>query len=256
MPSDRPKWFIRHRPRQDPEKRLICFPFAGGTSSSYTSWVEKLPAGLELISVQLPGREARFNEALGKSVGDVVDQMMVEFERWRDRPYSIFGHSLGALLAFEFVRRLESIGGRQPDSLIVSGKRAPQEPLTGVLVHSLPEEQFIRHIEEYQVTPEEVLADSQLLNLLLPRLRADFAMSETYCCAPGPRLTSPLFCFGGTDDPETEAPLLERWQEQASDGFLLRRFAGDHFFIFTNEEFVATLSRILHEGGRPRSASP
>lgn len=213
---------------------------------SYAPWQQKMPPAIELVTVQLPGREARFNEPFATSVGDVVERMMAEFEPLRDLPYQIFGHSLGALLAFEFARSIERTGGRRPDGVIVSGKRAPQEKLTGVPIHSLPTEDFIRHVKDYKATPDEVVADAQLLELLVPRLRADFAMSETYCHRPGPRLASGLTCFGGEDDPETAAPLLEGWREQASGDFALQRFAGDHFFIFTNEDaFLTALSATL-----------
>jgi medium-chain acyl-[acyl-carrier-protein] hydrolase len=151
-----------------------------------------------------------------------------------DRPFAFFGHSLGALVAFELARRLERDGGPVPVRLLVSGCAAPQVPRDGRPLHVLPEAEFRSELRGLNGTPAAVLENEELMELLLPTLRADFALCETYTFIPGPPLTCPINAWGGLNDDAVSRQSLDAWQEQTTGSFRLHLLPGDHFFLHTS----------------------
>ena len=238
----KPKWLARRSGGENAAHRLIAFPFAGATSRSYDAWRDRLPVDLEFFTVELPGRGARFSEPFCTSAQEAAAGIAEEWQTLGDRPYSVYGHSLGALIAFEFTRLMEQPHRQPPANLLVSGKRAPHLPIAAEGIHALPDDEFVARVMEYEVTSSEIAENPELLELLLPRLRADFAMSECYEFKAGSQITTDIGCFGGEGDPETTAPRLEEWSRQTSTDFSIRRFPGDHFFIFSQDvDFVDSL---------------
>ena len=226
MIADSP-WIVRPRPRPDARVRLFCFPFAGGSSFTYRAWADALPPSIEVAAVRLPGRESRRAEASFRRVGPLVQALATVLAPWTDRPFAFFGHSMGALVAYELARTLPT----PPVHLYVSGRRAPDHPDLRAPIHALPDAAFVAELRHLNGTPEDVLRHAELLQLVLPVLRADFELCETHVHAPGPPLPCPLTAMGGIADARVPAATLDAWRAQTSSTFARRLFPGDHFYL-------------------------
>ena len=226
--------------------RLFCFPYAGGGSSIFRTWPKCLPETIAVCPVELPGRGARLREAPRTRLADLVGEMAEGLSPYLDRPFAFFGHSMGALLGFELARTLRRMGGPLPRHLFVSGHRAPQIPDPGPHVHALPEPAFVAELRRLGGTPPAVLEHEELMQLLLPILRADFALVETYAYAPESPLSCPITALGGREDPEAGPGDLAAWRDQTTGDFSLRMLPGDHFFVHTAQPLLlAALSHAL-----------
>jgi surfactin synthase thioesterase subunit len=224
-------WIAHARPRSEARLRLFCFPYAGGNASIYRGWGQRLPAEVDVLPVELPGRASRFREPPCRRVAEVVEKAAAALRPLCDRPFAFFGHSMGAIIAFELARwqRRRSMAG--PAMLFVSARRAPHLPDEEPPIHALPEPQMLERLRELNGTPEEALSHPELMQMLLPLLRADFELIETYACAPEEPLACPMEALGGLADTEVEREDLEAWRQHTSGPFGLRLFAGDHFFL-------------------------
>lgn len=159
-----------------------------------------------------------------------------------DKPFAFFGHSLGAIVSFEVSRLLRREHQREPQHLFVSGSGAPQTSRVGQALHDLPDSRFLKGLRELDGTPREILESNELMQLLLPTLRADFAISETYVYRPEPPLDCPITAFGGLQDQEVSRKRLEAWRNQTNAAFSLQMFAGDHFFLHDAEPLLQALT--------------
>ncbi|MBT2118872.1 alpha/beta fold hydrolase [Dyella sp. LX-66] len=211
--------------------RLFCFPFAGGSAQAYRDWRDHLPRSIELCAVQLPGREMRQREAPMANADEIVDALLPVLTPLMDRPFTLFGHSMGAIIAFELARRLQQEGKPAPECLIVSGRVAPHRPLTRAPINHLSREEFIEGLRHLGGTPEEVLGDNELMSLIEPMLRADLAVHEDYKHRDEPRLKCDVLAFGGLRDPEAGRADVDAWREATDGSFGLQMMPGDHFFI-------------------------
>lgn len=179
----------------------------------------------------LPGREGRLSEPAISRLLPLVEALGSALQPWLDLPFVFFGHSMGALLAFELARRLRGLYAIEPRQLFLSGNAAPQVPDLNPPRHALPEAEFLAELRRLNGTPEAVLQHRELMELMLPILRADFAVCETYVYTPQPLLACPIAAFGGLDDPEIRRDALAAWAEQTQGAFRLRMLPGDHFFL-------------------------
>lgn len=229
--SVRSPWIALPRLDHTARLRLFCLPYAGGGAGIFQGWSTGLPADIEVCPVQLPGREIRMMEPAFRHIDPLVDTLVPALLPYLDRPYAMFGHSMGALIAFEVARRLTGRHGLPPRWLFVSGHRAPQLPDPDPPIHHLPDEQFIAELRRLKGTPEEILQHAELMQLLLPRLRADLALAETYTYRADAPLACPISAFGGSRDSEVSLAELEAWHEQTTDRFRSRLIPGDHFFL-------------------------
>ena len=220
---------------RDSRLRLFCFPYAGGSGTIFRSWRAALPAGVDVCGVQLPGRGTRVRERHFRSVETLVPVLAEAILPLCDRPFAFFGHSVGALIAFEVARHLRRRTGREPLLLIASGRRAPQLPAEQPPIYALPHDAFVAELRRLEGTPEEVLHNQELMDLLIPTLRADFEMCDTYEYQPGTPLSLPITVYGGADDRDDTPPKLDPWRSATSGPFSLRLFPGGHFFIHTAE---------------------
>lgn len=225
------RWFVVPRPLDIPRLRLFCFPYAGGGAFAFRKWAERVPNGVELCGVQLPGRESRFNEPGYTRLTDLVRDLAGVIGPATDVPLAFFGHSMGALVAFALARELRRASVRGPELLMVSGCRAPQRPDPDPPIHALPVPEFLQELRELNGTPEAIFRDEELLQLLVPMLRADFEVCETFEYRHEQPLECPIAAFGGTVDPDVAREDLEAWSEQTSASFSLRMFPGDHFYF-------------------------
>ena len=211
--------------------RLFCFPYAGGGASAYRGWGAALPADVEVCPVQLPGRESRLREPAIDRPGPLIQALADALQAHLGLPFAFFGHSMGAMLSFELTRELRRRGGPLPLRLFVSGRRAPQVPAREEDIHDLPEPEFLAKLRELNGTPEEVLQHAELMRLLIPVLRADFAVNETYVFRPEEPLDLGISAFGGMGDAEVSREDIVGWSEHARGAFRLRMLPGDHFFL-------------------------
>jgi len=213
----------------------------------FVRWGSQLAPDIEVCPVQLPGRENRMPEACLQRISDVADLAVEALDPYLDVSFALFGHSLGALIAYEVVQRLRVTRG-QPQRLIVSAHRAPQIPLPHDPTWHLPDADLKRRLEELNGTRREVFQDEELLQLVLPTIRADLQLDETYTHRSDYEpLDCPITVFGGTKDAETSESHLKAWREVTRSGFEVRMFDGDHFFINTHAAaLIDAVGQALH----------
>ncbi len=254
-------WIAFRKPNPAAKLRLFCFPYAGGSALVFRSWVTGLPSQIDVIPVQLPGRGQRLKERPYANVAPLVDDLGVALAPYFDRPFAFFGHSMGAVIAYELTQWLRKKGSSLPVHLLVSGRRAPQLPPVREPYHLLSDADLLATLRGMNGTPEEVLANDELMNLMLPMIRADFAVAETYKPTHHLPLACPITALGGRADPEVDPKDLELWRECSSGGFRLRIFPGDHFYLHQGEgKLLAAVSEELtsatgHQGPRMNQAS-
>ena len=224
-------WVEIFKSQENAIARLICFPFAGGSVQAFREWHDYLPRSIELCAVQLPGREMRQRETPIANAADIVDAVLPALIPLMDRPFAVYGHSMGAIIAYELARRLQQEGHPAPECLIVSGRVAPQRPLTRAPINHLPHEEFIEGLRQLDGTPAAVLNDSELMSLIEPMLRADLAVHEDYKYQHEPRLQCDILAFGGLCDPEAGRDDVAAWRDATDGLFGLQMMPGGHFFI-------------------------
>jgi len=240
--KDSKAWVARPVLRPEAEFRLFCFPYAGGGASNFLGWTKHLASNIELCAVLLPGREIRLNEPPITDMRTLLSALMPAVLDLMDRPFAFFGHSLGALIAFEATRWLRQYGHAQPDRLLVSGLGAPQLPKTQTEFHTLADGELVEQLRKLGATPDAVIADAELLSLVLSAVRADFAMFERYTYRVESPIDCPITVFGGDADRETPVLSLAAWQHQTRADVKIRLFSGGHFFINGSKtEFPKTL---------------
>ena len=233
-PPAKSRWILTPRPQPEARLRLVCLPHAGGGASTYFPWgVALQPAGIEVRSVQYPGRESRFAEP---GISDARAMARALADHWGEiagaGPCALYGHSMGALLGFELATELaRRSSSPQPARLIVTGHQAPHLPYRAPHVHTLPEAEFLPAVNRhFGGIPAELMQDPEIAALITTTLRSDFTLVETYAWAPTPPLAIPLSAMGGTEDNWTTKEELSEWARHTGAGFSLRMLSGGHFF--------------------------
>ena len=233
------------RPNPAARIRLFCFAYAGGGASLFLPWSTRIGKEVEVWPIQLPGRENRVSEPCLVSVDDVVKAIADDPDLGFTGRFAFFGHSLGAIIAYEVARRLRESGRPGPLRLFASAHRAPQIPLSHPPCWNLPDAEFQARLMALNGTPSEVFRDRALLDLMLPALRADFRLDETYAQPrQDVRLSCPITVFGGTADAEIPIEDLAAWREATTATVDLKMFDGDHFFIHTQR--TALIDAVAH----------
>lgn len=229
-------WLQYRRVESNASVRLFCFPYAGGNARLFRAWSEQLSPDIEVCPIQLPGREHRIAEAPHTRLLELIENLIDVLTPYLDQPYAFFGHSMGALISFELARALSRRAQGTLLRLFASAHRAPQFPLQHLPIYTLPDARFIQMLQRYSGMTESILQNRELMQLLLPLLRADFELCETYQYVSGPRLSCSISSFGGIYDPEITREHLEGWKEQTTGAYRLHFFAGDHFYIHQHTE--------------------
>jgi medium-chain acyl-[acyl-carrier-protein] hydrolase len=231
--------------------RLFCLPYAGGNASIFHGWEQRIAADVAVVPVQLPGRDSRFKEALCRHMEQLIPALAQSLLPDLDRPFAFFGHSMGALTSFELSRYLRQHYGQQPSHLFVSAHRAPQIPNPDSGAYSLPEAAFVERLRKLNGTPEHILSNPDLMQLLMPILRADFSICGSYRYLEDAPLDCPITVFGGSRDPLTRREQLTGWSEQTTASCTHCTIPGDHFFLHSAQPLLLwtidqELQRILH----------
>jgi medium-chain acyl-[acyl-carrier-protein] hydrolase len=224
------RWFSARRPGPAAETRLVCLPYAGGSASAYHAWEDLTPRHVEVCAAELPGRGARMGEEPFRRLPPLVRALADALEPLLDRPFALFGHSMGGLVAFELARLLRRRGQPAPCHLFVSASPAPGTPALRPHLHDAPDEEVKARLRALKGTPRQVLENDELMALALPVIRADFAALEAYEYREEPPLEVPLTVFGGLDDRAVRPWDLQGWRGHSTSS-QLRLLPGDHFFV-------------------------
>jgi len=234
-------WVAPLNPRPQAGLRLFCLPYAGGDAGVFSGWSAGLPESVEVCPILLPGRAARIAEPLVADMKTLVRALAQGLANWTDRPFVLFGHSTGALVAFELARRLEQ-EGRLPAQLLVSGCGAPQlPPGRPGQIHDLPDADFLEQLRALGGMPDAMLANPELRDLFLPILRADFKLTETYRYVPGVPLRCPVTAFTGLEDRFVSRQSAEAWRDQTTGAFALYTLPSDHLFLISDRHLLLQL---------------
>ncbi len=240
------QWFVSFNGTEiiNPKLKLYCFHYAGGSAGIFRSWAKQLMPDIELIAIQLPGRDERFTETLYTDLTALMQAISTDTQHLIDTPCVLFGHSMGARLAYEYALKIQATQPGLLRGLIASAARAPQEPASDP-IHHLDDSAFLSRVAEENGTPAEILANDELMSLLLPRIRADYTLTDTAPLdtreAP---LDCPLYAFCGDQDPHIDGEKMQNWSDKSKQQFDLSIFSGDHFFINTEQAQTAVLQRI------------
>jgi medium-chain acyl-[acyl-carrier-protein] hydrolase len=240
------RWIAQLRPAPNARLRLVCFPYAGGGIAQFQPWGALLPPDIDLCAIKLPGRESRLQEPPSEHLLDLATTLGTVLVPLLDRDVVFFGHSLGALVGFETIRALRRSGYPIPRHFFASGRAAPQVAPVDSPIHHLPQAELIAEVtRRYDGIPRVVLEEPSLLNLLLPMLRGDLKMLETYQYHPEAPLQCPITAFGGESDPRVALPGLHAWASQTDGTFNVETFRGGHFYLQT--ERPALLSALVDQ---------
>jgi len=241
--------------------RLFCLPHAGAGTAMYNIWKRFLPAFVEVCPVQIPGREARLAEPSITDCSRLISEMTSALTFYMDKPYAIFGHSMGALLALDLARSLRSAGLPEPSCLFVSGRNATHVPMKHGAIHQMPDDKFLEALAtRYGGLPQEILDTPELLELYLPILRADLTLLETHRYEALAPLDCPIIAFSGKDDRNVSVEGLNAWSEHTTAEFAAKWFDGGHFYLNSPSrtdllEFLGDKLATLTTTGQAQAAS-
>jgi surfactin synthase thioesterase subunit len=241
-------WLRTYHRRPGATDRLVCFPHAGGSASFYHPVSAAMPESVEVLAVQYPGRQDRLREPAFTSVGALVDALLpILRDALDDRPTAFFGHSMGAIVAYETALRLQA-EGRGPVRLFASGRRSPTSHRDEA-VHLRDDDGMITELKAMAGTEAWVFGDEELMRMVLPALRADYEAIETYRGATDDRLACPLTVLVGDDDPKTSLDEAAAWADHAGEGHELQVYSGGHFYLSHHQpEILALLAERAASG--------
>jgi medium-chain acyl-[acyl-carrier-protein] hydrolase len=230
---------VRKRERPDARVRLFCFTFAGSSAQIFYTWNEHVPEWLEISGFELPGHGARLAEKPIDTQDAAAVAIADTLEPFLDRPYALFGHCLGAALAYEAIRVLRERGKPQPVRLFSSGARGPHLGIPIADVESMGDDEFIEHMHKSYAAPIHFLNHPEMRPLFLPMVRADARMTQNYRYVAGPRVSCPVTAIAGETDPDVFPEHLEGWRQHTTAEVTTRIYPGNHFF------FLESAPRVL-----------
>src|SRR5262245_10042220 len=245
-------WIRQFHPTEDAAVRLICFPHAGGAATYYFPLSRSLAPAVDVVAVQYPGRQDRRFERAIDDLRELADLIAIQLRPWFDRPVALFGHSMGATVAYEVARLLER-DGMTPLGLFASGRRAPSIS-RHESVHLRDDSGIVRALRELSGTHSAVLGDAELLNVVLPAVRSDYKAVETYRHPGGPELSCPICVLVGESDPMTSVAEARAWQAHTTASCRVEVFPGGHFYLEPQAQNVMTT--IVREVGEWSAEKP
>ncbi|MFC8872079.1 thioesterase II family protein [Streptomyces sp. NPDC057148] len=240
-------WFRHYRGALAPRVRLVCFPHAGGNARLFHGWASRLPADVELLAVRYPGRQERMDEPCVETMDELAGRISEALAPLHDLPLVLFGHSMGAAVAYEVALRLEdpAADSAGPALLLLSGRAAPHVTRPTAL-HRAADDVLVAGVTRLGTLGGDAYAVPELRELLLPVLRADYRLIETYDRKRPPVLRAPMVAYLGDRDPGVTRPGVEAWSELTGGDFTVRSFPGDHFYLAPREaELTADIAQRL-----------
>lgn len=241
------KWFKTFKPNPKARIRLFCFHHSGGSASFFFRWVEHLSPSIELTAIQFPGREDRFSEPFINSLEDIVFQLSEGFNAHKDKPFFVFGHSLGALVGFEFINAIRNHYSILPSYLVVSAARAPHLNYKRLPLSQLEDESLIEKLKIYNGIDKHILNAYDLLNLFLPIIKSDFRLLDNYQY----KVVEPLLCnilaLGGENDQTVNCEDIHAWSSYTMSKFHYLPFAGEHFFLKNHQPAILKIINKIGE---------
>jgi pyochelin biosynthetic protein PchC len=232
------RWFRVFRAVGRPQVRVVCFPHAGGAASAYRSWPRWLPSDVELLAGCYPGRQDRLRETPLTTMDELVTGVVDALTPLLDRPTALFGHSMGASVAFEVTRRLEATHGDRLRRLFVSGRRPPW--LVKTTVDPDDDAALIAEVRRLGALDPALLEDDDLRELMLPSLRADYRVLADYQAVAGPPIRTPIVGYLGDRDPGVSVDEVREWSAATQAEFASRVFPGGHFYLVDQERALVT----------------
>jgi medium-chain acyl-[acyl-carrier-protein] hydrolase len=240
-------WIVRYRPSDAAQLRLFCFSYAGGGASIFRQWADAFPPEVEVCCIQLPGHEYRLMEPAYTRLSALLPSLVDAITPYLDRPFLFFGHSMGALISFELARQLRRTAARQPERLCLGAYRAPQLPNPNIKIYHLPTEVF-KVVLRAEGIAETILQSEELMQAMLPTLRADFELCDTYEYHVEESLECPISIFGGLADVRISEADLKAWRMHTHAAFRLSMLPGAHFFLHSAQDLlISAISQDMQE---------
>ncbi|MFE9663931.1 alpha/beta fold hydrolase [Streptomyces sp. NPDC005955] len=244
-----PRWVLRPEPRDGAALRLLCVPYAGGGTTVFHGWVAGLPDWIDVWLLRLPGREVRLREEPRTDLLALAGEAAQALAPALDRPFALFGHSLGALIAYEIAREMRRTHGLDASHLTVSARNAPEVPQPGRMSRLLSDDAFLEALDRrFRAVPEQIRRDPEMRALYLPVLRGDITMLETYRHRAEPPLRCPITALCGAEDQEASAAGMRGWRHHGRGGFAEHAYRGGHFFLQEHRESL--LDRLTQDLAR------
>ncbi|TAF08676.1 MAG: thioesterase [Nostocales cyanobacterium] len=231
-------WVTCPQPNPNAKLRLFCLPYAGGSAMVFRTWPNSLPPTIEVCPLELPGRGRQMNLPPYTKMQPLVKEIAENLIPYLDKPFAIFGHSMGGLVSFELARLLRSDYNLTPFHLFISARNAPQVTPTKRPIYNLPDAEFWQEIRNFNGTPDDVIENEDIIQLFMPILRADFTVLDTYMYTEQPPFDFPISVFGGLQDPAFTDFELKAWQEHTTADFSLQMLDGNHFFLRSHEKLL------------------
>lgn len=217
--------------KPDAALRLLCLPHAGGGPTAFFPWIALLQPEIECVSAEYPGRGQRFREESLTSISDLAGGVAARIAEIADKPFALYGHSLGGLVAFELARSLRRLGSPAPEHLFIGASRPPHLGPLLPMIHSLPEDEFVEALQaRYGGIPAAIYKDREVLNLFIAPMRADFTAYERYRLLPEAPLGVPITAFAATEDHAATPSTMREWARHTAAEFDLKMLPGSHFF--------------------------
>jgi surfactin synthase thioesterase subunit len=249
---DHDLWVRRFHPAPDSKAWLVCFPPAGGAATFYLPLSEGLQSTLDVCSIQYPGRQDRHREPCIDNIPELADAIFTVLAGCADdRPMALFGHSMGAILAYEVARRFES-AGLPPVFLFASGRRAPSR-WRDESVHRRSDDGVVAELQRLNGIKAQLLGDEEMMQLILNAVRSDYKAIETYAFQLGERLTCPITVLVGSSDPLTAIDEAQSWQDHTAGTFDIQVFSGGHHYI---EEHLTAVVNVVSDALHPVLVPP
>lgn len=233
------KWFVPYSYSPAAKLNLFCLHHAGGSAAFYSAWPKHLSAMVNVIAIQLPGRESRYGEPFANNIEQIVSELVKYSAVFAHKPYALFGHSLGALIGFSLAKELIRSQDITPQFFISSAHPAPRRSPLEDKLDGLPDDQFVQKmVDKYGGISEEVLNSKELLEFLMPRFRADIFLSEAHLSSALNPVPFSIVTLYGKNDKSVTLPGIQAWQHETQEQLQIHSFEGNHFFVETEEEKV------------------
>jgi surfactin synthase thioesterase subunit len=238
------KWFKPIRVNSQAKVNLVCFPFAGSGASIFFPWEKFLHSDFNIYAFQAPGREDRIGEDLIDNLELLVQKGSAELLKLANKPIILFGHSLGAVIAFEITKLIEK-QGIEPKCLIVSGRQPPHLSLKMPPISELSDQDLLKGLLDLEGTDREIVKHPELLEIILPIIRADFKIGEKYLLPIQDQINCPIIAIGANNDPWVKVDELSQWQKFTRQECQLKTISGDHFYVKNDfQEIVQLLNQL------------